>query len=64
MRPRPNTFLRPCKEKPLSVEELDDIEKKFTGLNTINVYYSKKPMTDPIDKVELFKRGNMEKWER
>ena len=56
-----NTPLRPCKEKPLSVKELDEIEKKFTGLSTINVYHSKKPMTDPLDKIELFKRRRMEK---
>ena len=51
-----NTPLRPCKKEPLPVEELDEIEKKFKGLNTINVYHSKKPMTNPLDKVELFKR--------
>ena len=56
-----NTPLRPCKEKPLSVKELDEIEKKFRGLNTINVYHSEKPMTDPLDKIELFKRRRMEK---
>ena len=56
-----NTPLRPCKEKPLSVKELDEIEKKFTGLPTINVYHSQKPMTDPMDKIELFKRRRMEK---
>ena len=56
-----NTPLRPCKEKPLSVKVLDSIEKKFTGLNTINVYHSDKPMTDPLDKIELFKRRRSEK---
>ncbi len=56
-----NTPLRPCKEKPLSVKELDEIEKKFTGLSTINVYHSEKPMTDPMDKIELFNRRRMEK---
>ncbi len=56
-----NTPLRPCKEKPLSVKELDEIEKKFSNLSTINVYHSKKPMTDPMDKIELFKRRRMEK---
>jgi len=56
-----NTPLRPCKEKPLSIRELDKIEKKFSGLNTINVYHSEKPMTDPLDKLELFKRRRMEK---
>ncbi len=56
-----NTPLRPCREKPLSKKELDEIEKKFTGLNTINVYHSEKPMTDPMDKMELFKRRRMQK---
>ncbi len=56
-----NTPLRPCKEKPLSVKRLDKIEKEFTGLPTINVYHSKKPITDPMDKIELFKRRRMQK---
>ena len=55
-----NTPLRPCNVKPLSKEELDEIEKKFTGLNTISVYNSPKPMTDPLDKMELIKRRRTE----
>jgi len=55
-----NTPLRPCNIKPLSVEELDKIEKKFSGLNTISVYHSTKPKTDPLSKVELLKRRRME----
>jgi len=55
-----NTPLRPCALQPLSEKELDDIEKSFTGLNTISVYHSTKPMTDPLDKIELFKRRSME----
>lgn len=51
-----NTPTRPCKIKPLSVKELDEIEKEFTGLNTISVYHSQKPKTDPIDKIEIFRR--------
>lgn len=56
-----NTPLRPCSVKPLPMEELDEIEKKFTGLNTISVYHSPKPMTDPLDKLELIKRRRLEK---
>ena len=55
-----NTPLRPCTVQPLSKKELGDIEKSFTGLNTISVYHSPKPMTDPLDKLELFKRRRME----
>ena len=55
-----NTPLRPCAVSPLSKKELDNIEKSFTGLNTISVYHSTKPMTDPLDKIELFKRRGME----
>jgi wyosine [tRNA(Phe)-imidazoG37] synthetase (radical SAM superfamily) len=55
-----NTPLRLCKIKPLPMEELDEIEKKFTRLNTISVYHSPKPMTDPLDKLELIKRRRME----
>jgi wyosine [tRNA(Phe)-imidazoG37] synthetase (radical SAM superfamily) len=55
-----NTPLRLCKVKPLPKEELDEIEKAFTGLNTISVYHSPKPMTDPLDKLELIKRRRME----
>lgn len=51
-----NTPLRPCSIKPLSVEELDEIEKYFNGLNTISVYHSTKPTTDPIDKLDMIKR--------
>jgi len=55
-----NTPLRPCAVSPLTKKELDNIEKSFTGLNTISVYHSTKPMTDPLDKIELFKRRRME----
>lgn len=55
-----NTPLRPCAVPPLTKKELDNIEKSFTGLNTISVYHSTKPMTDPLDKIELFKRRRME----
>ncbi|MFW6121165.1 MAG: radical SAM protein [Petrotogales bacterium] len=55
-----NTPLRPSKVKPLPKEELDEIEKCFVGLNTLSVYKSPKPMTDPLDKLELIKRRRME----
>lgn len=55
-----NTPLRPCKVKPLSITELDRIEKEYTGLNKISVYHSPKPMTDPLDKMELIKRRREE----
>ncbi|MCK5112339.1 MAG: radical SAM protein [Thermoplasmatales archaeon] len=55
-----NTPLRPCNVKPLLKGELDEIEKKFTGLNIISVYHSPKPMTDPLDKLELIKRRRLE----
>lgn len=51
-----NTPLRPCKVKPLSQKELDEIEKAFIGLNTLSVYHTTKPMTDPLDKMELIRR--------
>ena len=55
-----NTPLRPCEVAPLSKEELMTIEKEFKGLNTINVYTSTRPKTDPLDKMELFKRRRLE----
>ena len=55
-----NTPLRPCNEKPLSIKELDEIEEKFKGLNTISVYHSDKPTTNPLDKIEIFKRRRMD----
>jgi wyosine [tRNA(Phe)-imidazoG37] synthetase (radical SAM superfamily) len=55
-----NTPLRPCDVKPLAQNELDKIEEKFTGLKTLSVYHSPKPMTDPLDKIELFKRSRFE----
>ena len=54
-----NTPLRPCPVKPLTETELDEIEKEFTGLNTLSVYNSPKPKTDPLDKLELFKRRRL-----
>ncbi len=55
-----NTPLRPCKVKPLSEKELDEIEKAFAGFNTLTVYKSPRPKTDPLDKMELIKRRRTE----
>ena len=55
-----NTPLRPCKVKPLSQKELDEIEKSFTGLNYLSVYHAPKPMADPLDKMELIRRRREE----
>jgi len=55
-----NTPLRPCNVKPLPVEILDEIEKKFTGLNTLSVYHSSRPMTDPLDKLDMLMRRRSE----
>ena len=54
-----NTPLRPCPVKPLTETELERIEKEFTGLNTLSVYNSPKPKTDPLDKLEIFKRRRL-----
>lgn len=55
-----NTPLRFSKVKPLPKEELDHIEKAFTGLNTISVYRSPKTKATPLDMSELIKRSRME----
>jgi wyosine [tRNA(Phe)-imidazoG37] synthetase (radical SAM superfamily) len=58
-----NTPLRPCVVKPLTEEQLAEIEKIFktNGLKTISVYTSIKPKTSPMDKIELFKRRKIYK---
>lgn len=55
-----NTPLRPCNIQPLSKEDLDEIEKTFTGLSTLSVYNSPKPKTNPLDMRELIKRSRIE----
>ena len=55
-----NTPTRPCNVVPLQKNELKKIEKMFHGLNTISVYTSQKPSTNPLDKAELIKRRRME----
>ncbi|MFO7677471.1 MAG: radical SAM protein [Thermoplasmatota archaeon] len=54
-----NTPLRPCAVKPLTRLEIEEIEKEFRGLHTISVYKSQKPTTDPLDKLEIFKRRRL-----
>lgn len=54
-----NTPLRYCPVKPLPKKELDEIEMKFTGLNTLSVYTSPRPKTRPLDKLELIKRRRL-----
>jgi wyosine [tRNA(Phe)-imidazoG37] synthetase (radical SAM superfamily) len=55
-----NTPLRPCPVAPLPQQVLEEIEHHFTGLPTTMVYTSKRPHTNPLDKLELFKRRRME----
>jgi wyosine [tRNA(Phe)-imidazoG37] synthetase (radical SAM superfamily) len=55
-----NTPTRPCNINLLSVKELGEIEKEFFGLNIISVYHSTKPKTDPLGKIEIFKRRRRE----
>lgn len=55
-----NTPLRVCDIQPLSKKEIDEIEKIFTGLPTLSVYRSKKPVTQPLDMTELIKRKRSE----
>ncbi|MDP8266922.1 MAG: radical SAM protein [Candidatus Aceula meridiana] len=53
-----NTPLRPCKVKPLSELELNQIESYFYGLNTISVYKAEKNKIKSIsDKDTLKRRG-------
>jgi wyosine [tRNA(Phe)-imidazoG37] synthetase (radical SAM superfamily) len=54
-----NTPLRPCAVKPLKRSELDQIENEFKGVHTLSVYKSQKPMTNPLDKLDIFKRRRL-----
>jgi wyosine [tRNA(Phe)-imidazoG37] synthetase (radical SAM superfamily) len=51
-----NTPLRPCKIKPLSKSEMDNIEGYFSGLNTVSVYNSEKKGVKPISSEDTLKR--------
>ena len=55
-----NTPLRPCPIVPLSQKEMQEIEQHFSGLPILSVYSSPRPMTDPLDKIDLLKRRRME----
>jgi len=55
-----NTPLRPCPIVPLSKKEMQEIEQHFSGLPILSVYSSPRPMTDPLDKIDLLKRRRME----
>ena len=55
-----NTPLRPSPVLPLTMNELDSIEKEFNGLHTISVYHSPKPTTVPLDMEELIRRRRPE----
>jgi len=51
-----NTPLRPCEVAPLPKERLERIEQQYEGMPTISVYTSSRPMTDPLDKLDMIKR--------
>jgi wyosine [tRNA(Phe)-imidazoG37] synthetase (radical SAM superfamily) len=55
-----NTPLRPCHVAPLSKNDMKKIEQHFSGLPTLSVYSSPRPMTDPLDKIDMLKRRRME----
>ncbi len=52
-----NTPLRPCPVEHLSQEELKRLEQYFTGLDTINVYDSKRTKTKMLNEEEVIRRG-------
>lgn len=51
-----NTPLRPSPVSPLSVEEMDHIEKEFEGLNTLNVYKALRPKVVTLNERETRRR--------
>lgn len=55
-----NTPLRPCEIDPLSKEKLEKIERQYEGLPAISVYKSSRPVTDPLDKLDIIKRRRTE----
>lgn len=55
-----NTPLRHSNIPPLPKHELDTIQKKFSDMNTIQVYTSIRPKTKPLDKLELLRRRRKE----
>ena len=51
-----DTPLRHSAAPPLSISEMEEIEKEFAELPIISVYKSKKPSVVPLDKDETIKR--------
>jgi len=51
-----NTPLRPSPVSPISVEEMENIEKEFKGLNTLNVYKAVRPKVLTLNKRETRRR--------
>jgi len=51
-----NTPLRPCGVKPLSPQEMEEIKRKFDGLNVVSVYDGKRKKVEPLSKKDTAKR--------
>ena len=51
-----NTPLRPCGVKPLTKDEMADLEEYFLGLNTVSVYKAEKKGIKPISSEDTLKR--------
>lgn len=51
-----NTPLRPSQVKPLAPEQVEEIESKFKGLNTISVYHQEKLDVEVADMEETLAR--------
>lgn len=51
-----NTPLRPSPVSPLNIEEMDQIEKEFKGLNVVNVYKAKRPKVVTLNERETRRR--------
>lgn len=52
-----NTPLRPSDSEPISRDRLNEVEDKFKGMRTINVYDIKREKGKILDREELEKRG-------
>ncbi len=58
-----NTPLRPCRVKPLSVEEMAGLKEIFIGIGNVTSVYdadAKKPQVNPLDADEVRKRKRPE----
>jgi wyosine [tRNA(Phe)-imidazoG37] synthetase (radical SAM superfamily) len=55
-----NTPLRPSPSKPLTAEQISQIENEFMGLNIKSVYESSKPETEVFDKMEVIRRRGID----